>query len=166
MAEEQKDDLLKQALLLNAMKVSTDPNKLKQLTGMKKVADVYSTFDRIAMHKEYANTLISAGVDMKFIVDNLKKVIEDSDVGQANKMAAIKLLMSSLGLDKRGPSDGELSSTSWEAELMKIEEEEKNNNEIVKELAPPEYEVDIPDVPDNVKKQKEKDDLIEKSLYE
>jgi len=55
---------LQQKLLLKAMQVTSDPNELKKMAGLKTVADVYRTLDKLAMRKEYHEALSRQGIDL------------------------------------------------------------------------------------------------------
>jgi len=163
--EEEKDsNILQQAMLLNAMKYTSDPNKMKQMAGMQKVADVFSTFDKIAMHKEYRKALHMAGVDMDFIIQHLKDVIISVAPEKNNKLAAIKLLMTSLGIDKAAGA-GDVGANTWEEELLRIEDKYKDKEESPFDKKQ-DYVVEAPKVPEEVKERRKQDNDIERSLYE
>jgi len=51
-----------QIMLLKALKVTQDPKKLQQLIGVKTVADVYRTLDKIAMRTDYLAALAENGI--------------------------------------------------------------------------------------------------------
>ena len=46
-----------QIFLLKALQITQDPKKLRDMIGVKTVADVYRTLDKIAMRKEYHEAL-------------------------------------------------------------------------------------------------------------
>jgi len=44
-------------LLLKALKVTQDPTELKKMIGVKTVAEVYRTLDKLSLRKEYHKAL-------------------------------------------------------------------------------------------------------------
>ena len=73
-----RQNLFQQNLLLKALKVTTDPKKLRQMAGLKSVAEVYRTLDKLALRKEYHAALVKHGVDFNFIVREYKNIVENT----------------------------------------------------------------------------------------
>ena len=73
-----------QNLLLKALsKGVTDPQELKKIAGLKRVADVYRTLDKMAIRKEYHESLAAAGISLDYIVSelNIFEKHKDSIIG-------------------------------------------------------------------------------------
>ena len=114
-----------QLFLLKALQITKDPNELRKMIGVKTVAEVYRTLDKLAMRKEYHAALIRSGISLDFIVGGIKEIavggFKDSD-----KLNALKTLLTSLGMDKY-EDDGGQTRGSWEEILLeKLEEEKKS----------------------------------------
>lgn len=154
-----------QILLLKALQVTQDPKELRRMIGVKTVADVYRTLDKIAMRKEYHQALHEKGVSFQFIVEGLKGIAEGGEK-DADRLKAYQTLLKSLGMEKYEASDG-ASSGTWEEVLLKKVEEQKalppNEQAIV---VPKVYEVQQPVVPDSVKKKREQEEEITSSIYD
>src|SRR3990167_11026886 len=69
-----------QQLLLDALSNGiTDPKKLQEIAGLKRVADVYLTLDKLSLRKEFHASLARAGIDLDLIAGKLKVVLENQD---------------------------------------------------------------------------------------
>lgn len=158
-----KHSTTQQLMLLKALKVTQDPLKLKQMIGVKTVADVYRTLDKMAMRKEYHEALTRSGISFDYLVEKTKEEIESGNAKSADKLNAIKMLLKSLGMEKY-EQEG-LAGGNWEDLLIKASEKED-----AKKIESPKtvdvYEVKTPKMPDSVKKIKDKDNKIGQSLYE
>lgn len=149
-----------QIFLLKALKVTSDPNKLRQMIGVKSVAEVYRTLDKLAMRKEYHEALARSGVSFDFIVGGLKGIADNGEK-DGDRVKAYQILLKSLGLDKYDVQDGGTGG-SWEEALLK-------GAEASQQLAAPidaAYEVRQPVMPEAVKKAEEEETKILKSIYE
>lgn len=148
-----------QMFLLKALQVTSDPHELRKMIGVRTVAEVYRTLDKLAMRKEYHEALARSGISFDFIVNGLKNEAQNADKS-ADKIKAFQVLLKSVGLDKY---DSEvISSGTWEEELLKSLEKEKNNintNDI-------QYEVIEPPKPEAVKRAQEEEEKILKGIYE
>ena len=57
-----------QNLLLKALSQGvTDPQELKKISGLNRIADVYRSLDKLAIRREYHEALVANGVDLVFI---------------------------------------------------------------------------------------------------
>jgi len=153
---------LKQRLLLKALKVTNDPKELRDMIGAKTVADVYRTFDKLALRKEYHTALAKLNIDFSYIAKGIKKIADDDNAKDADRLNAFKTFLKSLGLedykDAPPPSDG------WEELLTKMSQKEKSSEDKVEEAEV--YEVEFPKIPDKVKQSRDEEDSVGKSLYE
>ena len=149
-----------QIMLLNALKITQDPKKLREMIGVRTVADVFRTLDKIAMRKEYHRALDKQGISFDYVVEKLKEGIENS--GKAgDRLKALAMLMKSIGMDKY-EQDG-IVGGNWEDTLLKSTE---GSTEEVKSLPSSDYEVITPKVPESLKKIKAREKSEGKSLYE
>jgi hypothetical protein len=157
----------RQIILLKAMQVTSDPNELRKMIGVRTVADVYRTLDKMAMRKEYHEALAGAGISFDYIVGGLKD-IADSGEKDSDRLKAFQTLLKSLGLDKYDASDSPGGGT-WEEELLKAigkDDEQKKglpSPEDKDEL--PEYTVEAPEMPDSIKRLRKAESDLTDSLY-
>lgn len=149
-----------QIMLLKALKVTQDPKKLRELIGVKTVADVYRTLDKIAMRKEYHGALARNGITFDYVVENIKKEVDTAEKA-SDRLNALNMILKSIGLDKYEEST--VSSGGWEEALLKVRKEEEEVGKI-REIE--EYEVIEPAMPEHIRIAKEKARAEEKNLYE
>jgi hypothetical protein len=150
-----------QIMLLNALRVTQDPRELRKIIGVKRIADVYRTLDKMALRKEYHEALARNGIDFDFILNTLKTEMVTGDKS-ADRINAAKTVMKSLGLDKY--EDASISGGGWEDELMKAQDQ--SAEKLPKQAQDQLYEVKQPKIPDAVLKEKKKERELGKSLYE
>ena len=152
-----------QIMLLQALKVTQDPKKLRELIGVKTVADVYRTLDKISLRKEYHSALSKAGISFDFIASGLKEEAENADKS-SDRLTALNILLKSTGMDKY--DETAVSGEGWEDALLKIKEaeREKDGEPIVARIA--EYQVVEPKMPEAIRIAKEKANNESKGLYE
>ena len=154
-----------QAVLLRALQVTQDPNKLKQMMGVRTVAEVYRTLDKLSIRKEYHEALSRAGISLDFIVGGIKTIAATGEK-DGDKLKAYQLLLKSIGLEKY-ESDESSGGGSWEQELMKGLEKKKENPALPEaQVTDFEYEVDEPPIPKSVIDRKEGEEEMMKSIYE
>ena len=162
-----KQNTTQQMFLLNALKITQDPNKLREMIGVKRVADVFRTLDKLAMRKEYHKALVASGIDFNYIIRGIKTEAETA-YKPGDRLKALQILLKSLGMDKYDdPVDG--GGAQWEDDLLKKIEEEKKTPQLTegdKKETLTEYEVKVPEMPESVKKSKKREADIGKSLYE
>jgi len=148
-----------QIMLLNALKITQDPKKLREMIGVRTVADVFRTLDKIAMRKEYHRALDKQGISFDYVVEKLKEGIENS--GKAgDRLKALAMLMKSIGMDKY--EETSVGGGSWEDALIKASE---TNTRPAIDIAG-DYEVIQPEMPESMKLIKSKEQSAGKSLYE
>lgn len=155
-----KENTSQQLMLLKAMKKTQDPQKLKELIGVKTAAEVYRTLDKISMRKEYHDALLRNGISFDFIVSNVKGEIETAEKS-SDRLNGLKMLLQSLGMDKY--EETAIGSAGWEEALAQIKEQKQQKGE---EIELPEYEVDYPEIPEGVKEKREKNIEITSELYD
>ena len=150
-----------QIMLLNALKVTQDPKKLKELIGVKTVAEVYRTLDKIAMRKEYHAALAKNGITFDYIVENVKSEIDHAEKS-SDRLAGLNMLLKSIGLDKY--EETAIGGGSWEEALLAIKREKDEKGE--KKTTIVEYEVVEPPMPEHIRVAKEKANKEATGLYE
>jgi len=149
-----------QIMLLKALKITQDPKKIKDLIGVRTVAEVYRTLDKIAMRKEYHGALAQNGITFDYVVKGIKKEIDEADKA-SDRLAGLNMILKSIGLDKY--EETAIGGGSWEDILLKLKDEQTQKGE---ELKITEYSVDVPEMPENVRIAKEKANEESKGLYD
>lgn len=149
-----------QIMLLKALRITQDPKKLKDLIGVRTVAEVYRTLDKIAMRKEYHGALAKSGITFDYVVKGIKKEIDEADKS-SDRLTALNMILKSIGLDSYKESS--IGGGSWEDALLKIKNDEEESGEIPKIL---EYEVIEPTMPEHIRLAKEKANKESKGLYD
>lgn len=153
-----------QIMLLNALAVTSDPKKLKDMIGVKTVADVYRTLDKMAIRKEFHKALDRAGISFDFIVGGIRNIAAGAEK-DGDRLRAFQMLLQTLGLDKYEEATG-AGSGSWEEQVIRAVEKEKAKlpeGTVIKPTA--EYEVIQPVVPESVKEKREKEKDLTETLY-
>ncbi len=159
-----------QIVLLQALQVTQDPKKLRQMMGVKTVTEVYRTLDKLSIRKEYHEALQRAGFSLDKVVDGIKQIAETAEKDDT-RLKAYQTILKSIGLDKYEAADNPTGGT-WEEELLKSLENDKTKSELPSgpgELVPVDqgdYEVITPVVPDAVKKLRAEEEELTKSIYE
>ena len=149
-----------QIMLLKALSITQDPKKLRELIGVRTVADVYRTLDKIAMRKEYHSSLARKGITFDYVVENIKEEIDNASKS-SDKLKGLSMLLKSLGMDKY--EETAIGVGGWEDAILAIQtkksEKEEDSNIV-------DYEVVVPEMPENVRLSKEKSNEEAKGLYE
>lgn len=148
-----------QIMLLKALQITQDPKKLKELIGVKTVADVYRTLDKIAMRKEYHAALAKTGITFDYVVKGIKTEIDTADKA-SDRLAGLNMILKSIGLDKYDETS--IGGGSWEDTLLKIKAEEEEKGELPKIV---EYEVLEPEMPAHIRAAKDKANKEAGQLY-
>lgn len=162
--ESGRQNTTQQMLLLKALQVTQDPEKLRQMLGMQKVAEVYRTLDKLQMRKEYHDALAEAGISFGFIVKGIKGIAE-TGFKDGDKLKAYQTFLKSVGMDTYKEDSTALTGT-WEELLLKKIEENKANEAAPQLSTPPTYQVRLPVVPEAVKKAQEEEKEMTSTLYE
>ena len=164
--DKQSPGMKQQSVLLNALRITKDPNKLKQIVGVKTVAEVIRTLDKIALRKEYHKALQSSQIDFNFIVKGIKQECVKGEKS-SDRLKGYQILLRSLGMDSYDDSRGE-NSGNWEDALQNVIKAKQSQKEIEAPVEEEqEYKVVQPKVPDSVKLKKEVESVeAGKSLYE
>ena len=126
------------------MSVTQDPNELKKIIGVRTVAEVYRTLDKMAMRKEYHKALAENDISFNYLVQQLKNEMEGEK--GSDRIKAIQIIMKSIGMDKY--EEHEISGGSWEDQVIKKVEQEKGKPKAIEAK----YEVKLPKVPESVQK--------------
>lgn len=153
-----------QMFLLKALQVTQDPEKLRRIIGVQKVADVYRTLDKMAMRKEYHAALAKAGISFDYIVGGIKGIAE-TGFKDSDKLKAYQTLLKSVGMDAYKEDSNSITGT-WEELLLQKIEEGKADPAVPELAAPPQYDVVLPVVPESVKKSQEEEREMTSTIYE
>ena len=156
-----RDNRLKQDLLLRAMQLSYDPKIWMKMAGIRSVAELDRTLDRISIRKDYHQKMEKIGMDMEWLVKGLKGLCDTSKSDMV-RLVGFKTILKSIGLEDYKDSEGG-SSRSWEDILTQSIEDEKKNGKPQNLI---EYEVKTPTIPEAEMKRIEMEKEIGKSLYE
>lgn len=151
-----------QVFLKDALQVSKDPEKFRELLTVKTVADVYKTLDKISMRKEYHAALSRRGISFDYLIGGLKTVIENGEK-DGDRVKALQILLKSVGVDKYDESSGAGVGT-WEETLLKTIEEKGTKQ--LKASTSGEYEVIRPVMPESVVKQRKEEEEIMRTMYD
>ena len=153
-----------QMFLLKALQVTQDPKKLREMIGVRSVAEVYRTLDKLAMRKEYHEALTRSGISFDYIVKGIKE-IADGGFKDRDKLAAFQTLLKSVGMEKYDEA-GVATTGTWEEALLKKIEDGKKENIVPKLTTPAQYEVTLPEVPESARKSREEEQDVISSIYE
>jgi hypothetical protein len=149
-----------QTILLKAMSDGvTDPDQLRKIAGLKTVAEVYRTLDKLAIRKEYHEALARQGITMDEIIKGIRDIATSSEKDDT-KLKAWQTLLKSIGLDKYEKQEN--VGKGWEEIIM----EKVESGKPVMEGEFEEYVVDTPVVPESVEIETKKEKNIGKGLYE
>lgn len=161
-----KNEFAQNLLLKAVSKGVTDPKELRKIAGLRSVADVYRTLDKMAIRKEYHQALSRAGMTLDYVVGEIKNIIQKTD-SEPTKLKALQTVLKSIGLEKYDKQ--EEAGKTWEESILKAVEAEKKEKDALaietKENDDGDYEVDAPDVPDNAKKTIEEEKKLADELY-
>jgi hypothetical protein len=94
------------------------------MAGLKTVAEVYRTLDKLSIRKEYHEALLRHNMDLDFIVSGIKGVALTSEEDTV-KLNAYKTLLKSLGLEDYKENEAE-TKENWEDLIRKNLEENKD----------------------------------------
>lgn len=152
-----------QMLLLKALQITQDPEKLRDLIHAKTVAEVFTTLDKLQMRKEYHAALADAGISFNYIARGIKG-IADGGEKDADRLKAFQTLLKSTGMDVYKEDTTALTGTWEELLLKKIEESKAASTPL---MAPPgQYAVKLPVVPESVKKAQADEKEMTSTIYE
>lgn len=149
-----------QLMLLKALKITQDPKKLKELIGVRTVAEVYRTLDKIAMRKEYHSALAKNNLTFDYVVQGIKKEIDTADKS-SDRLKALSMILKSIGLDKYDETS--IGGGSWEDALLKLKSQNETSGEKISVV---EYEVIEPPMPEHVRIAKEKANKESREIYD
>lgn len=151
-----------QIILLKALQVTQDPNKLREMTGIATVAGVYRTLDKMAMRKEFHDALLRAGISFDYVVDGIKGIADNAEKDDT-RLKALQTILKSLGMDKYDVTEADGGGT-WEEELLKLNEKRNATKALPAPSA--DYDVKTPVIPDEVKKMRQDEDKVTGGIYE
>jgi hypothetical protein len=153
-----------QMLLLKAMEVTQDPKKWREMIGVRTVADVYRTLDKMGMRKEYHEALAKNGISFDFIVGGIGEIAANSEKDDT-RLKALQTLLKSMGMDKYD-AEASAGEGSWEEILIKKVAAEKELPTIGAPMTVPKYEVTQPVIPESARKAMADEAEISSTIYE
>ena len=195
LGKKHKQDDLAQRLILKAISEGiTDISDLKKIVGLRSATDVYRTMDKMALRKEYHQALGRAGIDFDYLVAGVKNICDNGSSDKV-RLSAFQILLKSLGLDKYmddGPSiksweDTIIELTDKNNQIKQLEESQNqgsknllsidsliadsssadsSSNDSSSADSSKEYEVKIPVMPEDERKQREEEKALADSFYE
>ena len=139
-----RNNVFMQNQLLKAMQTTLDPNKLRKMVGVRTVAEVYRTLDKMAIRKEYHEALARRNISLDSIIDGIKDIAEKG-FKDGDRLKAYQIFLRSLGLDRYDKL--EESGKSWEEALMKVMENDEKKLDAQKDVIDGDYEVNAPEPP-------------------
>lgn len=146
---------------------STKPKTLETTDGVMKLrtmADLHRTLDRLGLRKKYHKALSEEGIDIRYIVQGIKKICEDESEKSSTRLTAYMGLLRSLGLDKYDKEED--AGKDWEDVILDRIESENINKKNIKGPESEIYEVTPPMIPEEEVEYRKKEKDIGKSLYE
>lgn len=156
-----RQNAFQQLLLLKALAVTENPKELQRMAGLKTVAEVYRTLDKMMIRREYHDAMIRAGIDPDFLVRGIKDIAIKGEK-DADRLNAFKALLKSLGLDQyKETSVG--GGSGWEDALLEGKKAPNGNSE---ENLIEEYDVKVPALPESVRRSHEEEAETLRGLYE
>lgn len=147
----------RQNLLLKGMMIHGNMDKATHFAGIRSAVELYRTFDRIQLRRGYHEALADEDVDLRWIVNRIKKHA-DSPNGQV-ALSGLRMLLGSLGLNRYDVA--EEGHKNWEDTLLQLSESYDS-----KEQPLTAYKVNPPQVPEASKLMRQKENKIGKELYE
>jgi len=155
-----------QMFLLKALKVTQDPKQLRDMLGVKTVAEVYKTLDKLAMRKEYHSALSRLGISFDYIAGGIKG-IADSGEKDSDRLKAFQTLLKSTGMDVYKEDTTAITGTWEEVLLARIEASKEVEKETVKKIdGVIQYEVIKPKVPESARLAQEDEEELTSNLYD
>jgi len=115
-----RDNKFQQNLLLKALSVTTNPQELRKMAGLKTVADVYRTLDKMSLRREYHDALSRQGISLDKIIAGIRDIAEGSG-SDAVRLKGYQTLLRSVGLDRY--DEIEDVGKGWEDIILKQSEE-------------------------------------------
>ena len=152
-----------QMFLLKALQITQDPKKLREMIGVKSVAEVYRTLDKLAMRKEYHEALSRAGISFDYITGGIKGIADCAEKDDT-RLKAFQTLLKSVGMEKYDIESVGVSGTWEEVLLKKIEKEKKDGTPRIE--GPVKYVVNIPEIPESEKIAQDEEKELTSSIYD
>lgn len=131
-----------------------------KFAGIRNMADAYRTLDRLALRRDYQEALSRHGVDMDFIVTEVKGLAIAADL-DSTRLNALRMLMRSMGLDSYGKE--EEGAQGWEKTISSAVVKNKVSPQL---SGPAPYEVNRPVMPASLTQERKDEADLGKELYE
>lgn len=154
---------LQQKKLLKAIVVSDDPKQWRRMIGVKTMAEVYRTLDKLAIRKEYHEALSRQGIDFDIIIAGIKDISMNAEKDDT-RLKGYQTLLKSLGVDRY--EDVKEGSKDWEKLILEAADENRALPEGDRKVINTEYEVVQPEIPEDIKEIRKIDKELAKDLYE
>lgn len=140
--------------------VSADlPLELQNKMTEKIESEVEEALGDAGRRKDYRDALKRHGIDMDFVVENLKNIVMAGEK-DGDKIKALQVIAKSLGVDKSSSKEEEEDKgETWEDALV---EDAKNNG--IEEIG--DYDVVEPVIPKAAKKKRDEENRMGKSIYD
>ena len=161
------DDEWRQRLLLKAITITDKPDEWRKMIGVKTMAELYRTLDKLSMRKSYHKALSEEGIDFPFIIRGIKESCssEKEDI----KLKAYQTLLKSLGMDKYDDVSAE-GGQNWEELLQAATEKEQENKTIIEKEKiidiDAAYDVEQPHIPEFIVQKQAEEKVVGRTLYE
>jgi len=145
------------------MQVTENPKELRKAIGVKAVADVVRTLDKLTIRKEYHEALADNDVSLNFIVGGIKGIAQTSSK-DATRLKAYQTLLRSIGLERY--EDIEDKGKGWEELLVETQQKLLRGEEVEQvEVNTDDYEVIAPPVPESEQKRIDDEREMGRNLY-
>lgn len=143
---ENRPNVMKQRLVLQAMETTQDLKKITELAGLRSVAETSRVIDVMSGQKEFQKSLKTNGLTFDYLTGKLKSTI-DNAIKDSDRIKAIQVVMQSMGVDKFETNPNDVQN--WQDLLIKQVERQQNmiEGELVKDDIEM-YEVKTPPVPE------------------
>lgn len=157
-----RQNTLQQGILLKAMMASDNPNDWRKMLGVKTMAQVYRTLDKIIIRKEYHQALGRQGITFDAIIKGIKDI--SNDAAPAVRLKAYQTLLRSLGVERY--DDVSESSKDWEELIINASDDSSPQSIDGQKFEVEEYVVEQPVVPEGEKEKSDRDKEAGRQLYE
>lgn len=152
-----KQDRLLQGIVIH-------PDNLRaaaRFAGIHTMADAYRTLDRLSLRKDYQMGLASHGVNLDFIISELKSLALAADL-DSTRVKVLQIFLKSLGLDSYGKEEEGVQG--WEKTLTSAVSKQQQQPKLNSARVP--YEVKLPPPPpDDIQESRSLEAELGKELY-
>jgi hypothetical protein len=161
-SQRHRQNHFQQVLLLKALTTTQDPKKLKNMIGVRTVAEVFRTLDKMALRKEYHKALENSGISFEYIIKGIKEVADEAPKF-GDRLSALKTLLKSLGVESYDVENQ--GSGNWESELMRAEPG-RAITQADYEDGGGDYKVNVPMMPSSVSRARDQEKKDVGNIYD